>query len=146
MFKIDTKDIPYEMFEWLIEYICPVYADIESKNCDEKRWTIPIEAIRLEKVYGLFNSFSVSDDILYAMYKEYPKETREMIDKHPQKIKGLKVIKRYEIEENGLGDLDDIIDNMFEDVKDNIKKAIKELILKELEKNVSILFLKISPF
>lgn len=133
MFKIDTKDISYEMFEWLIEYICPVYADIESKNCDEKRWTIPIEAIHLEKVYTEFE-FDVSEYYLEDMLKERPKEIREIIDKHPQRIEILKSIKRCEIEKNGLGDLDDIIYDFPETSKNNIKKLLEELILKEIEK------------
>lgn len=133
MFKINTKDISYEMFEWLIEYICPVYADIESKNCDEKRWMIPIEAIHFEKIYTEFE-FDVSEYCLEDMLKERPKEIREIIDKHPQRIEILKAIKRCEIEENGLGDLDDIIDDFPEASKNNIKKLLEELILKEIEK------------
>lgn len=133
MFKIDTKDIPYEMFEWLIEYICPVYADIESKNCDEKRWTIPIEAIHFEKIYMKFE-IDISKYDLEDMLKERPKEMRKIIDKHPQRIEILKAIKKLEIKKNGLSDLDDIIDDFPETSKNNIKKAVKELILKELEK------------
>lgn len=134
MFKIDTKDISYEMFEFYADnnHIREVW--IESRDCYKKDWMIPFEAIHFEKIYTEFEPIEIGEYCLEDMLKEYPKEIRKIIDKNPQRIEMLKAIKRREIEKNGLDDLDDIIDDFPEASKNNIKKAVKELILKEIEK------------
>lgn len=95
---------------------------------------IPFEAIHFEKIYTEFETIEIGEYCLEDMLKERPKEIREIIDKHPQRIEILKSIKRCEIEKNGLGDLDDIIDDFPEASKNNIKKLLEELILKEIER------------
>lgn len=133
MFKIDTKDISYEMFEFYVDNNHIREVLIRSKYCHKKDWIIPFEAIHFEEIYTEFE-IDVSEYYLEDMLKERPKEIREMIDKHPQRIEILKSIKRCEIEKNGLDDLDDIIYDFPEASKNNIKKLLEELILKEIEK------------
>ena len=107
---------------------------IESRDCYKKDWMIPFEAIHFEKIYTEFETIEIGEYCLEDMLKEYPKEIRKIIDKNPQRIEILKSIKRLEIENNGLGDLDYIIDDFPEASKNNIKNLLEELILKEIEK------------
>lgn len=134
MFKINTKDISYEMFEFYADnnHIREVW--IRSKDCHKKDWMIPFEAIHFEKIYTKFETIEIGEYCLEDMLKEYSEEIRKIIDKNPQRIEMLKAIKRREIEKNGLDDLDDIIYDFPETSKNNIKKLIEELILKEIEK------------
>lgn len=134
MFKIDTKDIPYEMFEFYADNNRIREVSIQSKECYKKNWNIPFEAIHFGKIYTQIGTINISEYDIEDFLKEYPKETRKMIDKHPQRIEMLKTIKRREIEKYGLDDLDYIINDFPETSKNNIKKLLEELILAEIEK------------